>query len=36
MAPGFDPRDFELGERTGLVHRYPAEEALIAALTRDA
>ena len=36
MAPGFDGRDFVLGDRVELVRRYPAHAALIAALTRAA
>jgi predicted cupin superfamily sugar epimerase len=35
MAPGFDPLDFEPGERDALVARYPSEASLIRALTRD-
>ena len=34
MAPGFDPSDYEGGERDALVRAYPTEEALIVALTR--
>ena len=34
VAPGFDFRDFELGERTALVRRYPQHRALIERLTR--
>jgi predicted cupin superfamily sugar epimerase len=34
MAPGFDPHDFERGTRTALLSKYPAEAALITALTR--
>ena len=34
MSPGFDPADFELGEREELSRRYPGYAAAIAALTR--
>jgi hypothetical protein len=34
MAPGFDPQDFELGERGALSARYPAAAGLVRALTR--
>lgn len=34
MAPGYDPSDFEGGEREALIHRYPQEMDLIRALTR--
>ena len=33
-SPGFDFADFELGERSMLVARYPLHSALIKALTR--
>ncbi len=33
VAPGFDFRDFELGERADLVSRYPEFSELITALT---
>ena len=36
MAPGFDARDFELGDRAGLLQRYTGHADLIRALTRDA
>ncbi len=36
MAPGFDPRDFELGDRAALVRAFPGLAAMIAALTREA
>src|SRR5512139_1110130 len=36
MAPGFEPRDFELGERAALLGRYPEHANLISALTREA
>ena len=36
MAPGFDVRDFELGDRGILLERFPAEADLIRALTRPA
>lgn len=35
MAPGFDPRDFELGDRDTLIGRYPDRADLIRALTRE-
>jgi predicted cupin superfamily sugar epimerase len=34
MAPGFDPADYEGGDRHRLVDAYPAAAALIRALTR--
>jgi uncharacterized protein len=34
MAPGFDERDYEAGDRAELVARYPRSAARIAALTR--
>jgi predicted cupin superfamily sugar epimerase len=34
MSPGFDPADFEAGDREELVHRYPDRRGLIEALTR--
>jgi predicted cupin superfamily sugar epimerase len=34
MAPGFDPMDFEPGDRAALTRTFPAEAALIAELTR--
>lgn len=34
MSPGFDPADFELGDRQLLVHTYPDRASLIARLTR--
>ena len=36
MAPGFDPRDFELGDRAALVRRHPVHAEMISALTRAA
>jgi len=36
MAPGFDPADFELGDREKLSAAYPAYAPLIAMLTREA
>lgn len=36
MAPGFDGRDFELGDRAALVRAFPGLGAMIAALTREA
>ncbi|HJQ84522.1 MAG TPA: cupin domain-containing protein [Candidatus Binatia bacterium] len=35
MAPGFDPRDFELGNRVALIREYPAHAVLIATLTSE-
>jgi predicted cupin superfamily sugar epimerase len=34
MAPGFDARDFVLGERQELTHRYPEHAEMIRRLTR--
>jgi len=34
MAPGYDPSDFEAGEREASIQRYPQEADLIRALTR--
>jgi len=34
MSPGFDPADFELGDRDELSARYPMYAPLIAMLTR--
>ena len=34
MAPGFTPKDFTGGDRDELIREYPAEAALIRALTR--
>jgi hypothetical protein len=34
MAPPFDPRDFDLGDRAALSARYPDRAETIAALTR--
>lgn len=34
MSPGFDPRDFERGNRDQLIAAYPGERARILALTR--
>lgn len=34
MAPGYDPSDFEGGDRETLLQRYPQEAELIRALTR--
>jgi hypothetical protein len=34
MAPGFDPQDFTLGQRSDLQHRYPEHTKRIEALTR--
>lgn len=35
MAPGFDARDFELGDRAELLGRHPGHADLIRALTRE-
>ncbi|WP_276483186.1 cupin domain-containing protein [Paraflavitalea pollutisoli] len=35
VAPGFDFADFELADRRALSLQYPAQAALIAALTRE-
>ncbi len=35
VAPGFDFDDFETGDRTDLVERYPSMAGLITALTRQ-
>jgi predicted cupin superfamily sugar epimerase len=34
MSPGFDPADYEAGDRDRLVERYPDRRRLIEALTR--
>ena len=34
MAPGFDPADFEIGDRQALVRAYPDQRPLIKRLTR--
>jgi uncharacterized protein len=34
VAPGFDYADFTLGDRSELIARYPANAALITALTK--
>lgn len=34
MSPGFDPADFELGQREALLKAYPESHELIVALTR--
>jgi predicted cupin superfamily sugar epimerase len=33
MAPGFDPKDFELGDRRALAARWPHSAEMISALT---
>lgn len=33
MAPGFDPADFEAGDREALIRAYPAQRGLIEALS---
>ncbi len=35
MAPGFDARDFELGNRAELARGFPEHAAMIAALTHE-
>ncbi|MEI6810384.1 MAG: cupin domain-containing protein, partial [bacterium] len=35
VSPGFDFRDFELGERTALVRQYPRHAKVIEELTAD-
>jgi uncharacterized protein len=35
VAPGFDFADFELGDRTDLLERYPEHQATIERLTRS-
>jgi predicted cupin superfamily sugar epimerase len=35
MAPGFDPRGYEHGERAALLARFPAARDAILALTRE-
>jgi predicted cupin superfamily sugar epimerase len=35
VAPGYDPADFESGNRAELIERYPGHAALIRALTRE-
>lgn len=35
MAPGFDPADFEAGDRESLVHAYPAFRESIEALSAE-
>jgi predicted cupin superfamily sugar epimerase len=35
MAPGYDPADFELGQRADLIARWPGQRAMIEALTRQ-
>jgi uncharacterized protein len=35
VAPGFDRRDFELGNRMILLEQYPRHRALISALTNE-
>ena len=34
MAPGFDFKDFEIGSRDDLIHRYPDHRHIIQRLTR--
>ena len=34
MSPGFDPQDYEAGDRTKLSALYPKYAALVALLTR--
>jgi len=35
MSPGFDPLDFELGDREELLRRFPESAELIRSLTRS-
>ena len=35
MSPGFDPRDYERGDRAELLRDYPAQADLIRALTHE-
>lgn len=35
MAPGFEPEDFELGDREDLIKKFPQARELIVALTRE-
>ena len=35
VSPGFDFQDFEIGNRTQLLHEYPGSEKLIRKLTID-
>lgn len=35
MAPGFDPEDFEAGDRESLIHTYPAFRKSIEALSAE-
>jgi uncharacterized protein len=34
MAPGFDPKDYTIGQRDDLVEKYPQQASLIMELTR--
>jgi predicted cupin superfamily sugar epimerase len=34
MSPGFDPEDFEIGERSSLISAYPNARESILRLTR--
>jgi predicted cupin superfamily sugar epimerase len=36
VAPGYDPQDFERGDRQALIAMFPAHAPLIRALTREA
>lgn len=35
VAPGFDFKDFEMGKREHLIHRYPNHRSIIERLTRS-
>jgi predicted cupin superfamily sugar epimerase len=34
MAPAFDPKDYEIGDRATLIKDYPDQAALITVLTK--
>jgi uncharacterized protein len=34
MSPGFDPADYEIGNRADLIKDYPKQQELITQLTR--
>lgn len=34
LAPGFNPADYELGDRKALIKQYPGQKDMIEALTR--
>jgi len=35
MAPGFNPADYEIGQRAELIKEYPTQKKLIEQLTRS-